>query len=190
MKNNSIKTAYNIEDTMMKHIQVTGIKNIKNKIRSLSINEDLIEFLENLCSGIKETDIRILVLHYVKKIISQTERPVDQDHYRAFQIEYDQDKIHFNPEAWINAELEFLKALNYLNRQQQQSASAETVNNLNSPVPLLRHNGLQKLYQWSRSSLNRRIANGLPFHTDSNGAKFFDVNEVNEWIKENSSLMN
>ncbi|MGN8058770.1 helix-turn-helix transcriptional regulator [Pedobacter sp. 22163] len=163
---------------------------LKAKIKSLNLNEDLIAFLEETIINIKETEHKILFLHYAKKLVLQTERPVDQKHYEAFQFEYDQDRRRFNPASWINAELEFLKVLHEFNSSKNQSTSYDKQQNVNAPMPLLRHEDMEKMYRWSRSTLNRRIALGLPYHLDPAGAKFFDVNEVNEWIKENANLMN
>ncbi|WP_324368869.1 hypothetical protein [Pedobacter sp.] len=180
----------NIDATILRYVQSPNIDSFKRKIKSLSTNEELILFLEETSSTIKETDVKILFLHYAKKLISQIERPIDEEHYRAFQVEYDQDRMNFNPELWINAELEFLRVLHEFTRLKNQPENLELGKASNSPMPLIRHDAMQKLFKWSRTTLNRRIALGLPYHEDPAKAKFFDVNEVNEWIKENSSLMN
>lgn len=185
-----MKISQNIEATILKHVQLPNINCFKNKIRSPCTNEELIIFLDETTNNIKETEIKILFLHYVKKLIAQLERSINDGHYRAFQFEYDQDRLNYNPEQWISAELEFLKALQEFNFLKNTSATFDVGQNVNAPMPLLRHEDMEKLFRWSRSTLNRRIALGLPFHEDPAGAKFFDVNEVNEWIKENINLMN
>lgn len=180
----------NIDLTILKYVQSPNIDCFKNKIRSLCTNEELIIFLEETTNSIKEVEIKILFLYYVKKLVSQIDRPIDAGHYKAFQFEYDQDRLNFNPEQWICAELDFLKALRDFSSSKNTPVTFDMGQNVNAPMPLLRHEDMEKLFRWSRSTLNRRIALGLPFHLDPAGAKFFDVNEVNEWIKENSNLMN
>lgn len=180
----------NIDLTMLKYVQSPNIDCFKNKIRSLCTNEELIIFLEETTNSIKETEIKILFLHYMKKLISQIDRPIDEGHYRAFQFEYDQDRLNSDPELWLSAELEFLKALQDFSSSKNTPVMFDMEQNSNTPMPLLRHKDIGKLFNWSASSLNRRIALGLPFHSDPIGAKFFDVNEINEWIKENGNLMN
>ena len=179
-----------IDSTMLKYVQSPNIDCFKNKIRSLGTNEELIIFLEETTNHIKEIEIKILFLHYMKKLVVQVNRPIDEGHSRAFQFEYDQDRLNFNPENWISAELEFLKALQDFSSSKNTPVTFDLGQNINAPMPLLRHEDMEKLFRWSRSTLNRRIALGLPFHLDPAGAKFFDVNEVNDWIKENSNLMN
>lgn len=158
---------------------------LRAKLKSLNINEDLIGYLEQTISNFKEIQQRLLFLQYVKKLVIQINRPIDQKHYEAFQYEYDQDQLLFNPITWIEAEIEFQKALKEFHSSENQSSNFNYQQRTNAPMPLLRHEDMEKLYHWSRSSLNRRIALGLPYHLDSAGAKFFDVNEVNEWIKAN-----
>lgn len=179
-----------IDLTILKYVQSPNIDCFKSKIRSLCTNEELIIFLEETTNRIKETEVKILFLHYLKKLIVQVDRPIDEGHYRAFQFEYDQDRLNFNPENWISAELEFLKAEQDFSCSKNASVIFDMAQNVNTPMPLLRHKDMEKLFKWSRSTLNRRIAQGLPLHQDPAGAKFFDVNEVNEWIKENSNLTN
>lgn len=180
----------NIDLTMLKYVQSPNIACFKNKIRTLCTNEELIIFLEETTNSIKETEIKILFLHYMKKLITQIDRPIDEHHYRAFQFEYDQDRLNFDPELWIGAELEFLKARQDFSSSKNTSVTFDMGQNVNRPMPLLRHKDIGKLFHFSTSSLDRRIALGLPFHSDPIGAKFFDVNEINEWIKESSRLMN
>lgn len=180
----------NIDLTMLKYVQSPNIDCFKNKIKSLCTNEELIRFLEETTSSIKETEIKILFLHYMKKLVSQINRPIDEGHYRAFQFEYDQDQLNFDPELWICAELEFLKALQDFSSSENTPIAFDMGQNVNGPKPLLRNKDMEKLFKWRGSTLNRRIALGLPFHEDPAGAKFFDINEVNEWIKESSKLKN
>ncbi len=181
-----MKITQNIDLTILNYTQSPNVKYFKNKIRSLCTNEELIIFLDETTNSIKETEIKILFLHYMKKLIMQIDRILDEWHYRAFQFEYDQDRLNFDPELWIRAELEFLEALQNFNSAKNTLVTYDMEQNLNTPMPLLRHKDIGKLFNWSASSLNRRIALGLPFHSDPIGAKFFDVNEINEWIKENN----
>lgn len=186
----TMKITANLDPIILKTLQMSNDEILKAKIKSLNLNEDLIIFLEETIINIQETEHKILFLHYAKKLVVQIERPVDQGHYDAFQFEYDQDRRRFNPALWINAELEFLKVSQEFNCSKNQPTSYGNQQNANAPMSLLRHEDMEKMYRWSRSTLNRRIALGLPYHLDPAGAKFFDVTEVNEWIKENTSLMN
>ena len=183
-----MKITQTIDSTMLKYVQSPNIDCFKKKIKSLCTNEELIIFLDETKSSLKETEIKILFLHYMKKLITQVNRPIDEGHYKTFQFEYDQDRLNFDPKLWICAELEFLKALQDFSCSKNAPITFDMGQNANTPMPLLRQNDIQKLFKWSRTTLNRRIALGLPYHEDPVGVKFFDVNEVNEWIKENSKL--
>lgn len=175
-----MKTPLNLNFTLFKNKQILNDDALQLKIKSLGINEELIDFLSSMTLSVKEVDRKVIFLHYAKKLILQTRRSINRGHYEAFQFDYFKDQLLFDPIKWINAELEFLNAFHSFNLQ----SNNEHKSNINTPTPLLRPEDVEKAYRWSRTTLNRRIRMGLPYHLDAAGSKFFDIIEVNEWIKE------
>ncbi len=175
-----MKKEDNIELTLTKCLKNHNLQWLKNRIASLSINEDLIALIESTLQNITEVEKKILFLHYIKKLIIQIPRPVNEGHFSAFQEDYRRDRINFDPVTWIDSELGFLTALRNLNIETPTDYSVDP--GLGTHKPLLKQNDIQKVYKMSRSTLNRRIAQGMPCYPNG-GSKFFDVDEVNEWLK-------
>lgn len=176
-----MKKEDNIELTLVTCLQTNNLQWLKTRIASLSINEELILFVESILDNIKEIDKKIFFLYYIKKLIIQIPRPVNEDHFNAFQEDYARDRVNFDPMIWVESELCFLMALRNLNLSEAQ-ANQEANFDLKLHKPLLKQNDIQKIFKMSRSTLNRRVAQGMPCYPDG-GSKFFDVEEVNEWLK-------
>lgn len=134
-----MKLTATLDSTILKTIQMSNEEVLRAKIKSLNINEDLISYLEQTISNFKEIQQRLLFLQYVKKLVIQINRPIDQTHYEAFQYEYDQDRLLFNPITWIEAEIAFQKAFKEFYSSENQSSNLNHQQRTNAPMPLLKH---------------------------------------------------
>lgn len=179
--NASTRTLRKDDHTILKGLQKIGVK-----IRSLVFNSDLIEFCDSTIKKVDSNNEKIVTLLYLKKLVIQTPRYPDPDHYRAFEDEYIQEAADYDPIAWIEAEIEFYAKLQQLDLTKSTVSSVVTDAKLKLSSTWLTHDEMQEMLKISRSTLNRRIAEGMPHYKKGKFA-FFDINEVSEWIKEDVS---
>lgn len=170
-------------------------KQLRRQISTLIFNKDLIEYIEDLISKISDKD-KLVTLCYLKKVILQTPRVPDPDHYKAFEEQYDAEFIkreeeqeQFDPIKWLDAEIEFVTcpAISKYSKEEVQdelNKFQEIKQQLGKE--LLTFEDVLKLFGFSKSTLNRRIAEGLPCHKQGK-FNFFVLSEITEWIKKDAA---
>ncbi|TKB95741.1 helix-turn-helix domain-containing protein [Pedobacter cryophilus] len=158
----------------------------KRKILLKPINQDLIEFIEDKIKGLIGIDEKMLYLHFAKKELLHTERRPDFEHFVAFEDNYMNDRQNFNPIKWIDVELEFWTNIKLLNSNQQTSSEIAQAK-LTLSKSWLTQEEVQDMFKFSRTTLNRRIAEGMPCHQKGK-FKFFNLEEVSEWLKEDEAV--
>lgn len=166
-------------------------KRLRRQIREMLFNKDLIDYIENLLSKISDKD-KLVTLCYLKKVILQTPRVPDPDHYKAFEERYDaefaeraEEQEQFDPIKWLDAGIEFVTRpeISKFSKQEVQ----DELNKLQEVKQqlgkeLLTINDVLELLDISKSTLNRRIAEGMPRHQKGNST-FFVLSEITEWIR-------
>ena len=88
---------------------------LRNHINLIFTNRDLIKFLDEFTSPITDIEERFKLLKYCKKVVLQNPLQIDEEHYKAFQAEYDQElnsDIKINGAQWLEEELNFIKEVN------------------------------------------------------------------------------
>lgn len=166
-------------------INPVEMERFKRKIAGYRINEELIAFLEQHLSAIVDIDGKLAYLFFAKKVLPYLKREPDARHFFAFEEEYRNDRLFFEPMKWLDNEIEFWTNIKTLDK------SKETPQNIVEAKMELSKQWLTKeeimeMLKLSRTTLNRRIAEGLPAHQKGK-AVFFNLEEVSEWLKEDEA---
>jgi len=155
---------------------------LKNEVSGLYVNQELIAFMQNLTGLLKSKDEKLYYLQFCKKIILQTKRFPDRNHYEAFREEYDlffdaikQEQQQRNPVTWIDAELEFLQVASIGKASDQIVADEKPHRDWMTFAEMLERLGTSKM------ALRRRMAEGMPFIKLGNQLRF-DPNAVDAWL--------
>lgn len=148
-------------------------------ITRLYVNVELIKTIKAVVMGIKDSDQQILVLLRFKKLIKQTPRSIDPN---EFKWRHDECLLHLleiegeqkanDPLKWIDAEIE------YLNTDQKHRTSI-------TQTELLGMNDVMKIFKISRSTLYKRISEGMP-RENFGGKPMFKIGKIEKWIADNS----
>ena len=155
------------------------------KISRCFINKELVEFIARLLNEAQDKSDRELMLLRLKKIILQMPREPDPSHLEAepfefakLELEIAREQAFFEPIKWIDAELDFLRNIKTLEVKDTKSAELAIEHK-----ELLNQQELLSIFNFSKSTLNRRIAEGLP--TIKLGAKLmFNRHKVNDWLNQ------
>lgn len=148
-----------------------------HKISSLYVNRQLVGFMCRILSIVQEDKEKVLIR--LKKLVSQILREptkLDGTSYPNDIIDYliriKSEQKFYDPLKWLNSELEYWAQLNRVsNTEKRQNQSAEW---------LTREDFMDE-FNMSTSSLNRRIAEGMPGHPM--GSKlFFHRPEITKWL--------
>lgn len=151
------------------------------RISSFGINEQLIDFLTDKIGSVEELDKKLWLLFYAKKVLPYLSRMPDQDHFKAFEEDYLRDKLYFDPLKWIENEIAFLNNIKTLgNKKAPDQALLEAKADLSKQW--LNRDEIMQLLSISRTTLNRRISEGMPCHPKGK-SNFFNLEEVSEWLK-------
>lgn len=158
---------------------------LKNEVSRLYVNQELIAFLQYLTDIVKSSEDKQYYLLFCKKVILQTNRLPDGNHYKAFKEEYDlffnqikDEQANYNPISWIDAELGFLKL-----EDRGKDCKPETKNSKDAP-PLrdwMTFDEMMHRLGTSKMALRRRMAEGMPFVKLGNQLRF-DPKTVDAWL--------
>lgn len=180
-----MNTAKNSKKPTLIGINLVEMENFKRKISGYCINEELLDFLERHLSAIDDIDKKLAYLFFAKKVLPYLKREPKLGHFLAFEEEYRNDREFFEPIKWLDGEIEFwtnIKAL-YRSKETPQSI-VEAKKELGKQW--LTKEEMMDMLRISRTTLNRRIAEGMPCH-QKGSAVFFNLEEVSEWLKEDDA---
>jgi predicted DNA-binding transcriptional regulator AlpA len=186
----------NIEkQSNQKHHTQTGLthafkKEVTAKVKRLYINKEFVAFVTLTISRLPVRD-KLSALHYFKKLAVQVLREPDPSHYAAFKDEYDEElssiqaeQKHFEPVRFFNSEIEYI-----INTSEKLTADdvnhrLDIMQNAKERLSkdLLTKVEVMDLFNISKSTLNRRIAEGMPCHKKGKPI-YFDLKEISEWLK-------
>ena len=166
---------------------------LKHYLISLHRNKEVVDFMEQLLSGMDSNSKKMGILLYCKKILKQYERIPSRELAECFPEEYDkemeeieEEQAIYDPVKWAEAEIEFISS--YSKIQQEFPEPEEPVTEIKQPEKLypetkefLTLKETMDLLKISKSTLDRRREEGLPWHKD--GKKlYFKRNELIKWI--------
>ncbi|HET6245385.1 MAG: helix-turn-helix domain-containing protein [Bacteroidetes bacterium] len=166
---------------------------LQNYLLSLHRNREVVEFLDNLLAGIDSISNKMGMLLYCLKILKQYQRTIPKELAESFPEQYDleretiaEEQTIYDPVKWIEAEIEFISS--YSKIQQEFPETEEPVKETKLSEKLypetkefLTLKETMDLLKISKSTLDRRREEGLPWHKD--GKKlYFKRNELIKWI--------
>lgn len=166
------------------------LRMISSSVSTLWVNRELIDFLSDIAKNTEPVDEKIFYMQYCRKEILQNERKPHQNHFEAFKEEYLQEFRNIrdeqnanNPLRWIDAELHYL---NYLKKKPSTVKVQEEKQKLTTAIgkDWLTFKEMLSWLKVSKSTLDRRIAEGLP-RTQIGKRWRYSPKEVKAWMKEN-----
>ena len=180
-----MKKLLNEPDHWNNLIKQSDLEKFERKISLMSINEELIQFLEKTIGSTQKVDSKILYLYYAKKVLMHCERKPDAEHFKSFFEFYKNDRENFDPLKWLEIELDFWNNIKVLTAEQKSSSEIAQAK-LSLSKQWLTQEEAQEMFKFSRTTINRRIAEGMPFHQKGK-SKFFNLEEVGEWLKDDEA---
>lgn len=159
---------------------------LKNEVKSLYVNQELIAFMQELTDIAKTKDDKQYYLLFCKKIILQTCRFPDQNHYEAFKEEYNQffeetraEQVMFDPIKWIDAQLEFV---DIDDKRKERNMNIENDKNQSSQKQgLMTFEEVKNHLRTTKLALRRRMEEGMPCFKLGNQWRF-RIDEVSAWL--------
>lgn len=163
---------------------------LERKVKRLFVNKEFIAFIKVTIEKLPQKD-KLACLHFFKKVAIQVPRLPDPDHFKAFEDTYIEEMLKtadeqefYEPVKWINAEIEYLQNTG-------EHLTTEDVNNrvdimLEAKQKLskdwLTEEQTMELFSISKSTLNRRMSEGMPHHKNGKFVYFY-LDEINQWMK-------
>jgi hypothetical protein len=180
-----MKQTINPKHTWLGKLRPIELERIKQQIGTFAINEELIIFLETTIASKDGIEEKLLILYYAKKILPFIERKPDPEHFFTFEDDYRKDRERFDPIRWVDAEIDFWVNIKGINNQENNSKAIIDAKTELSKQWLTRDE-IMIMLNLSRTTLNRRIAEGMPCHPRGK-SNFFNLEEVSEWLKEDEA---
>ncbi|WP_158826712.1 helix-turn-helix domain-containing protein [Mucilaginibacter lacusdianchii] len=189
-----------MKNTLSPHPQTKLTAKIKTelgrKIKPLYVNKDLIAFMKSKIPNNAKDGL--VYLHYFKKLVQQVFRSPDPDHYKAFEDEYEAERIaiadeqaFYHPVKWINAEIEYLASLHHAQADQranelEQVALMQKQTKTGLTKDWLTVPEAMEILGVSKSTLQRRMDNGLPYHQQGR-KRYFYLDEINDYLRRDTA---
>lgn len=168
---------------------------LKNHLIKTYLNSEMRDFLEEFTSQFEGNE-KVRILKLCRKTIAQNpERimEVDQEHYKAFKIDYDMainNDIQLDGVGWIDEELNYIDAVIELKTENEKGIdrieTAKPKANTVTPASSAPESPMTKeqtliYFKISPSTFDRWRKNGFP--CDKVGKKFFtDRKNAEAWI--------
>ena len=155
---------------------------LENAIKRLYRNLDLIRFIDDLLKASNGQAQKEKFIKWSKRIVLGIKRSPDPLHFDAFEDEYNlelnaiskEQKMH-DPMKWLDNELELLQSEEHKEIYDANVNLEETETNLdiyNYPKELLTSKEVMVLLGISKTTLDRRRAEGLKFRKDGRKVYF------------------
>jgi hypothetical protein len=156
-------------------------------LRTLYRNRELVSLMSELMDQIPNFNEKEFYLLFLRKAILQVQRKPDPEHFKAFEDEYlqeleeiSQEQLEHAPLKWIEAELEFVRHAKELNLRDVVIPQTET-SPVNSKKDWLTFPEVMDIFHLSKSSLRKRIAEGMP--VSKLGTRLmFNQDLVYDWV--------
>jgi hypothetical protein len=163
---------------------------LERTIKRLYVNKELIAFMKaKIPNNAKDG---LAYLHYFKKLVQQVFRSPDPDHYKAFKEEYEAERIaiaeeqaFYDPVKWLNAEIEYL--LNTSTEASNEVTGEQHCSGVQASAMIsmqwLTKLQVMDMLQISKTTLNRRISQGMPCHRNGKST-YFNMDEINHYLRQ------
>lgn len=194
MKNNSSKLiptrSYHASTRLTEEFK----HQLEKRVKRIYINKELTEFITKTIDALPAKD-KLAALHFFRKVAVQTLRQPDPEHYAAFKDEYDEElstiqdeQQHYEPVRFIEAEIVYLT-------NTAEKLTSEDVNKRldvmqDARVKLskdwLTKEEVMTLFHISKSTLDRRVAEGMPAHKKGKAVHFY-LAEITDWMKSDAA---
>ena len=96
----------------------------KHYLLTLYRNKEVVDFIDQLLSGMNSNSKKIGILLYCKKILKKYDRFPSREIAECFPEEYDkeraeieEDQITYEPVKWIEAEIEFISSYSKIQQE-------------------------------------------------------------------------
>lgn len=164
---------------------------LKSTILSLYINKELIEFLEFLLKDLLQPEGKVFMLKFCQKIILQYPRYPKGNQVKAFELEYaherediEEEQQLFQPSIWCEIEIKYLESVEgHQTEVAIKRSKADT--GIAKENDWLTLEETMRLLKMSKSTIDRRCAEGMPRH--KTGKKiFFMRSEIFKWMKDSN----
>ncbi|HTK19195.1 MAG TPA: hypothetical protein VL442_06775 [Mucilaginibacter sp.] len=163
---------------------------IEKRTKLLFVNKEFIQFIQLILSRMRQTD-QLACLYFFKKLAIQVRRAPNEEHYNAFEDEYREalsliaaEQEFYEPVRWIEAEIEYrLNTAKYITAD-EIDRRVETVRKAKQHLdkPWLSKEDMMAMFGFSKSTLNRRIAEGMPCEKHGRIISFC-LEDVSNWLK-------
>lgn len=152
------------------------------KISRLYVNRDLVNFFRRLMTDAKDDNERLLLLLKLKKLVLQVPREPDANELAAepekfyvFFNEIEREQAFYDPIKWLDAEIEYLFSV-------QKSVDVEVKEKIAfKDIEWHTEEEVLRYFKISKSTLNRRIAEGLPAY-DFGARPLFNTKEISNYL--------
>ena len=167
---------------------------LAREIKRLYKNKELTDYIALVLKSVSNKD-KVALLYYFKKLVLQTFRSPDPNHLLAFQDEYEKElfsirkeQTFYDPVKWIDAELDYLKNMGEHLTSDDVNSRLDIMQQAKQRLSKewLTKEEVMQLFNISKSTLNRRIAEGMPAHKNGKGVYFY-LEEINEWMRRDAA---
>lgn len=176
------------------HLQTRLTHQLKMKwaqrFKRLIINRELTKFISGSIEKLPAKD-KLAALYYFKKLAVQVYREPDPQHFKAFEDEYLEElsaiadeQEFYEPVKWIETEIEYIN--NTAERLTPEDVDQRLDIMQGAKIKLskdwLTKAEVMNMFSISKSTLNRRVAEGMPAHKNGKSIYFY-LEEINGWMK-------
>lgn len=194
MKNNAAKLIPTRNYNVSLRLTYEFKHQLEKDIKWLFINKEFIEFIQATINKLPQKD-KLACLFYFKKLAVQIPRTPDPEHYKSHQEIYEEEmgkivdeQTFYEPIKWINAEIEYItSAIEHLTTEDV----SHKIDIMQEAKQRLSKDWLTKdevmtLFNISKSTLSRRIAEGMPVHKRGKSLHFY-LQDINVWMKQDAA---
>jgi hypothetical protein len=165
-------------------------KKVIRRIGRLFVNQELTAYLNEVVCSVASKD-KLTCLYWLRKVVIQTPRKPDADHYQAFKDEYEellsaiaQEQEQYEPIRWLDAEIDYLQNTTPILSKEDVKAELHIMQDAQQRLSKqwLTYDEMLTLFAISKSTLNRRISEGMPV-IKKGRSRYFNIDEVSGWLK-------
>ena len=168
-----------------------GLKlRLKKEIKRIYKNKELTEYIEKHLKLIPNKD-KVAALYFFKKLVLQTYRSPDPDHYAAFEDEYEEEMSEiraeqefYEPVKWIDAEIDYQTNMGERLTKDDVPGRLDIMQEAKKRLSKdwLTKGEVLELFGFSLATLKRRRSQGMPAHKKGKAIHFY-LPEITEWMR-------
>ncbi|WP_162795921.1 hypothetical protein [Pedobacter nanyangensis] len=155
-------------------------RKVQLRVNAIVYNEELINYMKSTVESQKKIKDKLYILYLFKRVFATSVRNPDKKHYYFFENEYLLDRNTFDVDKWLKVEIEFYRNVQSLEKEVPHQVVPEIKTDFD--IKWITGDEVKKRFNWSRNTLSKRIAEGMPCHAKGN-TKLFDLEEIGEWFR-------